>query len=191
MTAGLCWYWAASLVPGTYSVMEMGHVDAGGGAHHHHGSSGTSIAELRGPASGQPDVAVELEARQGTVELASGEEVEGYTLDGSSPGPVIEARQGDLVQVTLTNADVPDGVTLHWHGVDVPNAEDGVAGVTQDAVPTGGSHVYRFVAEDAGTFWYHSHQVSHEQVRGGLFGTLVVHPSEPDGIRDVVAPVHT
>ena len=100
----------------------------------------------------------------------------GYTLNGTSPGPTIEAQQGDLVQVTVTNEDVAEGVTLHWHGVDVPNAEDGVAGVTQDAVPPGGEHVYRFVVEDAGTYWYHSHQVSHEQVRKGLFGILVVHP---------------
>jgi FtsP/CotA-like multicopper oxidase with cupredoxin domain len=75
------------------------------------------------------------------------------------------------VQVTLTNVDVPDGVTLHWQGVDVPNAEDGVAGVTQDAVSPGQQHVYRFLAEDAGTYWYHSHQVSNAKVRGGLFGT--------------------
>jgi FtsP/CotA-like multicopper oxidase with cupredoxin domain len=169
--------------------MEMGHVEAGGGPHAHGG--GTSVAELTGPATGEPDVAVELEARQEQVTLTTGEQLPGYTLDGSSPGPLIEARQGDLVQVTLTNADVPDGVTLHWHGVDVPNAEDGVAGVTQDAVRPGGSHVYRFVAEDAGTYWYHSHQVSHAQVRGGLFGTLVVHPAEQAAERDVVAPVHT
>ena len=178
-------------MPATYSVMDMGSVDAGGGPDHDHSGAARSVAELRGPASGEPDVAVDLEARQGTVELATGEEVEGYTLDGTSPGPLLEARQGDLVQVTLINADVPGGVTLHWHGVDVPNAEDGVAGVTQDAVPPGGSHVYRFVVEDAGTYWYHSHQVSHEQVRGGLFGTLVVHPTGRARARDVVAPVHT
>ena len=106
----------------------------------------------------------------------SGEEVRGYTLNGTSPGPALRVHQGDLVEVTLRNVDVPDGVTLHWHGVDVPNAEDGVAGVTQDAVGPGEEYVYRFVAEDAGTYWYHSHQVSHAQVRGGLFGTLVVLP---------------
>ena len=93
--------------------------------------------------------------------------------------------------MTLTNVDVPDGITLHWHGVDVPNAEDGVAGVTQDAVAPGDQHVYRFIAEDAGTYWYHSHQVSHEQVRGGLFGTLVVHPADGDDLQEVVAAVHT
>ena len=97
--------------------------------------------------------------------------------------------------MTVTNEDVAEGVTLHWHGVDVPNAEDGVAGVTQDAVPPGGEHVYRFVVEDAGTYWYHSHQVSHEQVRKGLFGILVVHPAASgddagEAVQEVVAPVH-
>lgn len=93
----------------------------------------------------------------------------------------------------LENRNVSDGVTLHWHGVDVPNAEDGVAGVTQNAVPPGREHVYRFVAKDAGTYWYHSHQVSHEQVIGGLFGTLIVEPRAFAGSADldVVAPVHT
>ncbi len=82
-------------------------------------------------------------------------------------------------------------MTLHWHGVDLPNAEDGVAGVTQDAVGVGQEHVYRFVAEDPGTYWYHSHQVSHAQVVGGLFGGLVVHPRQADpGVRDVTAVTH-
>ncbi|MFD0521237.1 multicopper oxidase domain-containing protein [Paractinoplanes durhamensis] len=82
-------------------------------------------------------------------------------------------------------------MTLHWHGVDVPNGEDGVAGVTQDAVRPGKSFVYRFTVQDAGTYWYHSHQVGHEQVRQGLFGALIV--SEPvfaEGF-DQVVQVHT
>jgi FtsP/CotA-like multicopper oxidase with cupredoxin domain len=202
------WFWYASLVPSTYSVMDMGYADYGGGTvgaegmagtgsggHAGHDTSGVSVADLTGPAGGTPDLAVTLTARQGEVRLASGERVSGYTLNGRTPGPRLEAAQGDLVQVRLRNADVDGGVTLHWHGVDVPNAEDGVAGVTQDAVPVGGSHVYRFVVPDAGTYWYHSHQVSHEQVRGGLFGTLVVRPTEeradaPTG-PDVSAVVHT
>ena len=174
----LGWYWFSSLVPSTYSVMDMGHVDYGGGPAHEHGAAGVSVADLTGPSDGAPDVAVDLAARAGSFELASGQRVQGYTLNGTSPGPAIEAHQGDLVQVTLANVDVPDGVTLHWHGVDVPNAEDGVAGVTQDAVRPGQQHVYRFVAEDAGTYWYHSHQVSHAQVRGGLFGAFVVLPAD-------------
>jgi FtsP/CotA-like multicopper oxidase with cupredoxin domain len=173
--------------------MQMGAVDLGGGGPdaHAHGHGSVSVADLSGPDSGEPDVAVELTARQGSFELASGERVDGYTLNGTSPGPALEVHQGDLVQVTLTNVDVPEGATLHWHGVDVPNAEDGVAGVTQDAVHPGESHVYRFVAEDAGTYWYHSHQVSHAQVRGGLFGTLVVLPPGERDEQDVVAAVHS
>src|SRR3982751_2779109 len=170
----LGWYWTASLVPSTYSVMDMGRPDFGGGPAHDHGAAAHSVADLTGPASGEPDVELELAARQESFELAGGEPIVGYTLNGTSPGPALEVHQGDLVQVTLLNVDVADGVALHWHGVDVPNAEDGVAGVTQDAVPPGGQHVYRFVAADAGTYWYHSHQVSHAQVKGGLFGTLVV-----------------
>src|SRR3954453_18664488 len=191
----LGWYWFSSLVPSTYSVMDMGQVDYGGGPVHEHAGSGLSVADLTGPVDGEPDVAVDLAAREQSFDLASGERVQGYTLNGTSPGPAIQAHQGDLVQVTLTNVDVPDGVTLHWHGVDVPNAEDGVAGVTQDAVPPGKQHVYRFVAEDAGTYWYHSHQVSNAQVRGGLFGTFVVLPVTPAQARaqpiDLTAPVHT
>ena len=76
----------------------------------------------------------------------------------------------------LRNESVADGVTLHWHGLDVPNAMDGVAGVTQDAVAVGGEFTYRFVADQAGSYWYHSHQVSNPQVAGGLLGSLVVMP---------------
>jgi FtsP/CotA-like multicopper oxidase with cupredoxin domain len=191
----LAFWWHSSLVPSTYSVMDMGYPDYGGGtvSPHHQHATGTSLATLTGPRSGTPDVALTLTARRQRFTLASGQPFEGYTLNGTSPGPQIQARQRDLVQVTLINQDVSDGVALHWHGVDVPNAEDGVAGVTQDAVPPGGRYVYRFVVEDAGTYWYHSHQVSHEQVKGGLFGTLVVQPPEraTGAPSEVVAAVHS
>jgi FtsP/CotA-like multicopper oxidase with cupredoxin domain len=193
-------------VPDTYSVMGMGYPDYGGGpgdpGHEQHGDvngwdgpppqpGDVSVADLTGPQDGEPDVAVTLTARGELVTLPTGERFRGYTLNETTPGPEIRVTQGDLVEVTLVNESVPDGVTLHWHGVDVPNAEDGVAGVTQDAVAEGETFVYRFVAEDAGTYWYHSHQVSHEQVRGGLFGTLVVEPRDAAAERDVVAAVHT
>src|SRR4029453_12461895 len=111
------WFWWSSLGPSTYSVMQMGHADFGGGPPHEHGGTdgaGQSVADLTGPTTGEPDVVAELAAVQERFALASGEEVDGYTLNGSSPGPALQARQGDLVQVTLTNVDVPDGGTLHW-----------------------------------------------------------------------------
>ncbi len=194
--------WAQSLVPSSYSVMDMGYADLGGrsapGRAHHDGAHGAgaraiSVDALTGPRSGDPDVSVTLTARREPFVLRSGERMTGYTLNHVSPGPLIRARQGDLVQVTLRNANVADGVTLHWHGIDVPNAEDGVAGVTQNAVGVGEEYVYRFVVEDAGTYWYHSHQISHEQVRGGLFGAFVIDGAETPAAAsaDVPAIVHT
>src|SRR3954454_12210081 len=179
----LGYYWQKSLVPSTYDMATMGYADTGGGPDvHRHGSGGISVADLTGP-SGPADVTVTLTART---------ENGRYTLNHRTPGPEIRARQVRLVQVTLVNESVPGGVTLHWHGVDVPNAEDGVAGVTQDAVTPGRSYVYRFVVQDPGTFWYHSHQVSHDQVRLGLLGPLVVEPATPlAAAADPVLTVHT
>ena len=110
------------------------------------GQGAVDVTTLGADPARPADVRVELVARRATVPVPGGRAVEGYTLNGTSPGPTIRARQGDLVEVTLVNESVADGATLHWHGVDVPNAADGVAGVTQDAVPVGGRFVSRFVA---------------------------------------------
>jgi FtsP/CotA-like multicopper oxidase with cupredoxin domain len=179
---GFAW-WGSRL--GTYSVMGMGHVvDGRSGVatgHQHTGATSGSVdvAQLVADPARPADVRFTVEARHERFVIPGGPVFDGYTIGGSSPGPVLRARQGQLVEVTLVNESVPDGVALHWHGVDVPNAEDGVAGITQDAVPVGGRHVYRFVAKDPGTYWYHSHQMSHEQVERGLFGVLVVDPVTP------------
>ena len=121
----LAWMWQASRMPGSYSVMDMGYVDAGGGpvsATGHHGDhAGTiSVSDLVEDTDRAADVVVELTASQGTVTLASGRKVEGYTFNGSSPGPTIEATEGDLLEVRVHNEDVEDGISVHWHGVDVP-----------------------------------------------------------------------
>ena len=198
--------WRSTLL-GEYSVMEMGGgaMDDGRGgsattAHGGHGASaatsageaGTSVTSLTADPDRPADVKVELVAREQAIDVPGGREVQGYTLNGTSPGPAIRARQGELVEVEFVNESVEDGATLHWHGIDVPNAADGVAGITQDAVPVGGRFVYRFEAADAGTYWYHSHQVSHEQVRRGLLGAVVIEPAEPDTTsdEDVVALLH-
>ncbi len=195
----LCVMWWNSRLPGRYSVMDMGYADYGGGPHAaahdmagmKHTAGLVGVSSLDTPTEGRPDVVVDLTARQGTVRLADGRKVDGYTVNGTSPGPTIEATVGQLVEVRVHNADVAGGIALHWHGVDVPNAEDGVAGVTQNAIEAGHDHVYRWVAPDAGTYWYHSHQISHEQVAGGLLGPIVVHPRLVEqGVQDVVALLH-
>jgi FtsP/CotA-like multicopper oxidase with cupredoxin domain len=190
----LAWLWADSLLPDAYDVMDMGYPDAGGGPGYHHAAhttAGRSITALVADPARPADVTITLTARKQRFQLASGRTMDGYTFNGASPGPVIRASVGQLVQVRLVNESVPDGITVHWHGVDVPGAEDGVAGVTQDAVQVGGEHVYRFVADQAGTFWYHSHQVSHEQVAKGLFGAIVIAPATPaPDVTDVLAMTH-
>jgi FtsP/CotA-like multicopper oxidase with cupredoxin domain len=151
------------------------------------------VGALTGPRSGEPDRRFTLTAQQRRVQLGSGHTIDAWTFDGQLPGPELRVRQGDLVEVTLVNRDIAAGVTLHWHGVDVPNAEDGVAGVTQDAVLPGQTHTYRFLAAQVGTFWYHSHQQSAEQVRRGLFGSFVIEPKgpQPGNPRDIALPFHT
>jgi FtsP/CotA-like multicopper oxidase with cupredoxin domain len=188
----LGWMWWSSRLPGSYSAMTMGYEDLGGGSAMPPmpGMHATSVADLVADPSRRPDRSFTLTARKQRFRLASGQQVDGYTVNGTSPGPTLRVVQGQLVQVTLVNQDVPDGVTLHWHGVDVPNAEDGVAGVTQDAVAPGQRYTYRFVATQAGTFWYHSHQVSHTQVEGGLLGALVVMPRTPVAEPDAIALSH-
>ena len=209
----LGWLVLASRMPDTYSAMEMGHVDEGRGgslgptaghgvAHrvgHGAGAGGVpavSVVDLHGDRSRTPDVSFDLVAARGRTVLADGRAFEGYTINGSTPGPVLQVVEGQLVEVRFRNRDIAAGATLHWHGLDVPNAEDGVAGVTQDAVPAGGEHVYRFTADQVGTYWYHSHQVSHEQVIGGLLGALIVRPGAGTPVAaaapgaDVLALIH-
>lgn len=192
--------WAESRMPSVYSVTSMGVADWGGGPRpevghgpgHAAAAGDRSVADLVVDPDRTADVVIELTATQGRTSLPGGRTVEGFGFEGRTPGPPLRVEEGQLVEVRLTNEDVTDGTALHWHGLDVPNAEDGVAGVTQDAVAPGGEHVYRFVAERAGTFWYHSHQVSHPQVLGGLFGALVVAPrSAVSQDVDATALVHT
>ena len=189
--------WQASLVPKNLSVHDMGYPDHGAGAtpaasgHSGHGGPGTiSVETLIADPARRADVRVNLVTASTRLSVGPST-VSGFTVNGTSPGPTITAKQGQLVEVHLRNESVSGGVALHWHGVDVPNAMDGVAGVTQDSVPVGGEFVYRFVAEQVGTYWYHSHQVSHEQVIGGLFGALVISPADVDqAVRDVLAVSH-
>lgn len=101
-----------------------------------------------------------------------------WAYDGAVPGPEIRVRQGDRVRVVVENR-LGEETTVHWHGLRVPNAMDGVPGLTQPPIAPGGSFVYEFDALDAGTFWYHPHARSFEQVERGLAGALVVEEADP------------
>lgn len=190
--------WERSRLPGTYNVTEIGAADFGGGAHAGHGHGGgngvhgglgrVDVDHLKETASGEPDYRRTLTARTATITLASGREVDVLSFDGTVPGPELRIPRGSLVEITLVNEDVEEGVSIHWHGVRVPNAVDGVAGVTQDAVMPGQRYVYRFRAEHAGSYWYHSHQASARQVKQGLYGAFVVVPREDGAAEEKPSP---
>ncbi|MEP5091505.1 MAG: multicopper oxidase family protein [Paracoccaceae bacterium] len=110
-------------------------------------------------------------------------------FNGSTPGPLFKVRQGDELAVSFENRTGQDS-SVHWHGIRIANSMDGVPGLTQSAVPDGGDFEYRFVAPDAGTFWYHSHSRSWEQVARGLYGPLVVEEiTPPDVDADIIVIV--
>jgi FtsP/CotA-like multicopper oxidase with cupredoxin domain len=109
-----------------------------------------------------------------------------WAYNGTVPGPVIRIKLGDTLKVKLTN-QLAQPTTVHWHGVRVPNAMDGVPGVTQPPIGAGKSFTYEFTPKDPGTFWFHPHQNSPEQIERGLYGVLVVEdPEEPKYSQDLV-----
>jgi FtsP/CotA-like multicopper oxidase with cupredoxin domain len=94
------------------------------------------------------------------------------------PGPVLRFRQGDEAVVQVRNR-LPQATTVHWHGIRVPNEMDGVPNVTQVAIAPEADFRYRFRLPDSGTYWYHPHQSSFEQVPRGLYGALIVEEAKP------------
>lgn len=101
-----------------------------------------------------------------------------WTFNKTSPGPEIRVKRGERVRVRLIN-NLEEATSIHWHGIRIDNAMDGVSGLTQKAVEPGETFEYDFVAPDAGTYWYHAHNRSWNQVARGLYGTLIVEEDEP------------
>lgn len=118
-----------------------------------------------------------LTAAEVDWEFQPGSVVRAWAYNGTLPGPEIRVRQGDTVRITLVN-NLPLGTTLHWHGLNVPPAMDGPAGLNQAPVEPGESFVYEFVATEAGTRWYHSHTDVATQVMLGLYGSFIVEPED-------------
>ncbi|WP_265575549.1 multicopper oxidase family protein [Bacillus fonticola] len=104
--------------------------------------------------------------------------MDAWTFNGSVPGQPIRVKQGEAVRITLKN-NINEPVSIHWHGIPLSNTEDGIPGVTQDAVLPGEEYTYEFVLDTPGTYWYHSHQNGVEQLDMGLYGTFIVE-SEDD-----------
>jgi len=106
-----------------------------------------------------------------------------WAFNNSVPGPQIRVKVGDTLKIKLQN-ELEAPVSIHWHGYPVPNGMDGIPGVTQDAVVPGKSFTYEFKATIPGTYWYHSHQDSVNQLDKGLYGSLIVEGPNEDYDRD-------
>ncbi len=128
----------------------------------------------------RPQDAILMEAKKGQVDLrGKGLGKTGiWGYGGSVPGPVLRVKQGEELKVRFKNS-LDQGSTIHWHGIRIDNKMDGVAGLTQEAVAPGESFDYQFTAPDAGTYWYHPHNRTWEQMARGLYGLLIVEESEP------------
>ena len=125
-------------------------------------------------------------------EFAPGLTAECWGYNGGTPGPTIEAVEGDRLRIYVTNK-LPEPTSVHWHGVILPNGMDGVAGLNQAPIPVGGTFVYEFTVKHPGTFMYHSHFDEMTQIALGMVGMFIVHPRRPVGPlvdRDFVLMTH-
>jgi FtsP/CotA-like multicopper oxidase with cupredoxin domain len=110
-------------------------------------------------------------------ELAPGMKANLWGYNGTSPGPTIEAVEGDRVRIFVTNK-LPEATSIHWHGMLLPSGMDGVSGLTQPAIAAGKTFVYEFVLTKSGTFMYHPHADEMLQMAMGMMGMFIVHPRD-------------
>ena len=152
------------------------------------GAGAVAALGLPGGLRGQSLAFPALKAQPASVQLAPlpYPETEIWGYDGLIPGPTLRVRQGARVQRSFHNG-LQQASSVHWHGIRIDNAMDGVPGLTQEAVPPGAVFDYDFEAPDAGTYWYHAHHRSVEQVARGLYGALIVEEAEgPDVDREEI-----
>ncbi|AXM90168.1 copper oxidase [Anoxybacillus ayderensis] len=124
---------------------------------------------------------IHLTAKETLLQINDQVQLPVYTYNGSVPGAQIRVKQGERVKIVFKN-ELPEPTAIHWHGYPVPNDQDGVPGVTMDAIKPRETFTYEFTATVPGTYWYHSHQKSAEQVDKGLYGTLIVEPKEGEQV---------
>jgi FtsP/CotA-like multicopper oxidase with cupredoxin domain len=147
------------------------------------GLAAAPLLPLRGSAqSARKPALIEarLVAAPATAQLVPKEypRTEVWAYNDRAPGPVLRARQGDRLRVLVENR-LEEPTTVHWHGIRLPNAMDGVPVITQPPVAPGEKFLYEFTLPDAGTFFYHPHQRGFEQMGRGLAGALVVEERSP------------
>ncbi len=110
-------------------------------------------------------------------EIAPGMTIKAWGYNGQTPGPTIEAVEGDRVRILVTNK-LPEPTAVHWHGVFLPSGMDGVQGLTQKGIQPGETFVYEFTLKQHGTQMYHSHGDEMTQIGLGSMGFFIIHPQE-------------
>lgn len=143
----------------------------------------TAPAEARGDQPLEPRVedgvkVFDLDVSVIEWNILPDEQVEAYAFNRQVPGPRIRVTEGDGVRINVTN-NLPEATSVHWHGMILPNRMDGAADVTQDPIEPGESFSYEFTAEEAGTYFYHSHKEPDRQQGLGMYGALIVDPKDP------------
>jgi FtsP/CotA-like multicopper oxidase with cupredoxin domain len=123
-----------------------------------------------------------LVCEQVVREFAPGMKVNMWGFNGSSPGPTIEAVEGDRIRIFVTNK-LPEPTAIHWHGIMLPSGMDGVSGLTQPGIPVGKTFVYEFTLLRSGSHFYHTHLDEQLQLAMGMYGCLVVHPKDPNQLK--------
>jgi FtsP/CotA-like multicopper oxidase with cupredoxin domain len=139
-----------------------------------------ALCALSPPGRASPSAVREIRivAAPTSAPLTGKGDVDVWAYGGRIPGSELRLRQGEPVRIVVENRLEQD-TTVHWHGIRLPNAMDGVPGLTQPPIRPGESFVYEFTPPDAGTFWYHPHANSLEQLGRGLAGALIVEEAEP------------
>jgi FtsP/CotA-like multicopper oxidase with cupredoxin domain len=102
-------------------------------------------------------------------------------FNGSMPGPELRVRRGERVNIAVENG-LDEGTAVHWHGIRLENQMDGVPMLTQELIEPSDTKTYSFIPPDEGTYWYHSHYISHEQVARGMMGALIVEDKTPPDV---------
>jgi FtsP/CotA-like multicopper oxidase with cupredoxin domain len=121
----------------------------------------------------------ELTAEEIDWEVSPGQRFKAWTYNRQLPGPQIRVKEGDRVRIILHNK-LAESTVIHFHGLEVPNDQDGVPFITQPPVKPGASYTYEFTVPNAGSHMYHSHHNSMKQVGMGLLGAFIVEPKQPD-----------
>jgi FtsP/CotA-like multicopper oxidase with cupredoxin domain len=112
-----------------------------------------------------------------TWEMAPGMVIKAWGYNGQTPGPTIEAVEGDHVRILVTNK-LPEPTAVHWHGILLPSGMDGVQGLSQKPIMPGETFAYEFTLNQHGTQMYHSHGDEMVQIGLGTMGFFIIHPKE-------------